>query len=549
MSESAGIAGNATTTKPKPPSARFFDLIVLVFLFILGLAFLSFIYYRGSAGEVEGAERAVRSLRERDATLQEKLDNTMAMAQLDEADARVAHPALLDRNANFIGDHADVSWTYGTKSDRNYISYEVELWRNQPGNCSLPNADGKKILQTINQLFWAGCSNGPVKFVASDPSSMSSRIPPNLDDEMQSGNYSWRVAPIRAASNVDPEDDDAELLSDWSELSSFNIHKSLLHRITETHIVRVGTNFEQDTHFSRRDEGGHEVGFDISLVRTLVEGCLELTESGIRYSASECAKAVAAARAANFKDGIADSTCRPFDSPTKLCVKFVPVGSWGKWQSILKRKEIDLFIGSVTRAAARERAGIVFTDGYLNYQTKLYVHKTDLVRRPLALSNWLSKDRVVGVIESSTNEYLLDHLIEEDFKSTLDKKSKLHKFPVRSYPALESAMERGDLDGIIIDDSFVSKKQTDWVTIPDLVKTNAWQTYTSEYVGPQPDGGAPAEQIAIATIQDETDSNRGLYSALQTALKKKEIRAVLLPALCQTFLASSNNSCPVGGSQ
>jgi hypothetical protein len=543
MSESEAIAGNATTTKAKPSTARFFDLIVLVFLFILTLASLSFIYYRGLEGEVEGAERAVRSLRERDATLQEKLDNTMAMAQLDEADTRVPHPALLDRNANFIGDHADVSWTYDTKSDRNYISYEVELWRNQPGKCSLPKGAEKNNSKSTNQLFWIGCSNGPLKFVASDPSSFSSRIPPNLDDELQSGNYSWRVAPIRVASTVVPEDNDTELLSDWSELSSFNIHRSLLHRITETHIVRVGTHFEQDTHFSRRDEGGREVGFDISLVRILVEGCLELTESAIRYNAPECAKAVAAARAVNFKNGIADSTCRPSDNPNKLCVKFVPVGSWGKWESILKRKEIDLFIGSVTRAAARERAGILFTNGYLNYQTKLYAHKTDLARQSLALSTWLSKDRVVGVIESSTNEYLLDHLKEEDFKS------KLHKLSFRSYPALESAMERGDLDGIIIDDSFVSKKQTDWVSIPDLVKTNAWRTYTSEYVGPQPDGGPPVEQIAIATIQDETDSNGGLYSALQTALKKNEIRAILLPALCQTFLASSNDSCPVGGAQ
>jgi ABC-type amino acid transport substrate-binding protein len=540
---------NQTTTpdsviaaKSTPPPARFFDVIVLVFLFMVCVAFLSYIYYRGLADEVEGAQREVRSLRERDATLQEKLDSTIAMAELNDADARVPHPSLHDRNANFIGDHADVSWTYDSKADSHYLSYEIELWRDQGGRCNSLNSDAPHS-HLPNEQFWNGCFNGPIKFIASDPGSGSSRIPANLDHELQSGSYSWRVAPIRAGSNVSPGANDTELLSDWSELSSFNIHKSVLDRIMQTHEVRVGTNFEQDTHFSSRDENGYEVGFDISLIRTLVEGCLRLGQLGIEYDASNCARAIEAAQEEGFENEVASSVCRSSPDTKNLCVRFVPVGSWGGWQSILKRKEIDLFIGSVTRAAARERAGIVFTDGYLNYQTKLYAHKTDLTGRPALLSTWLTKDRVVGVIASSTNAYLLDHLLQEDHKNNIK------EITYTSYPALESAMERGELDGIIIDDTFVSNSHTDWVSLPDLAKTQAWITYTSEYIGSSPEDRKSPEQIAIATVREETDASRGLYSALQAALKDKEINKKLLPALCRTFWKDSLDRCANGAAK
>jgi ABC-type amino acid transport substrate-binding protein len=529
-----------STADPDPNSARFVDIIILVFVFVGGLSLVTVYYYWGISAEVGRAESSVRSLRERDATLKEKLDNTAGLAALNAADIRVPHPEMQDRDANFIGDHADVTWTFSNASDRKYISYEIQLWRNEPSahECEavlVPVA----LPLSPSEAFWKGCSNGPIKIISTDPASLGSRIPPGLDDSLLAGRYSWRVAPIRAGSNVSITNDDTELLSDWSELSSFNIHRSLLDRILETNAVRVGTNFEQDTHFSRRDEAGHEVGFDISLIRTLIEDCLSLSkERTIQYDKLRCLSAIDAANQTSFKDA-SKVSCQPSKAKANgtLCITFVPIGSWTGWQSMLKRKEIDLFIGSATSAEARERGGIVFTDGYLTYETKLYVNRMDVANHSSSLSTWLGKERFVGVIDGSTNEDLLDRLIELDFKKRLVKQV----YP--SFPAVENAMERGDIDGLIIDDTFVKPDRTDWLSLPDLANTQAWGSYQTKYIGRRHASISSAEQIAIAAIRDDIDDSRGLYSALQVALGQTAVRAKFLPGLCKAFWSGSASKC------
>jgi ABC-type amino acid transport substrate-binding protein len=530
---SSQISTTARVADPQP--ARFVDVIVLVLLFIVGLTLFSFSYYHGIADEVRGAERSVRSLREKDATLQEKLENTIALAELNAADARVAHPALPDRDANFIGDHADVAWSYDTNGDSKYFSYELEIWRNVGGNCT-SRRKGEQQLYSANHDFWKGCSNGPIKLIATDPTSLNSRIPPDLDNQLQAGRYSWRVAPIRAGSSANPPDDDTELLADWSELSTFTIYRSLLDRIVQTGEVRVGTNFEQDTHFSRRNESGQEDGFDIALIQILIEDCLKVEDGLVSYDYLGCARGIAERKKVSYGRKLGE-TCHAARSSSKLCVNFVSIGSWGGWQPLLKRKEIDVFIGSVTRASARERSGVVFTDGYLNYQTKLYANRMDLEGVPKRLNSWLNKERVVGVIEHSTNETLLDALIATDGTGRLNKLT----FP--SYPALESAMEQGIVDGLIVDDTFVSDNRTDWVSLDDLNATKAWQKYMLEFIGRQFTSRSGAEQIAIATIREASGTQTGLYSALQTALKQREVRTELLPDLCRAFWKHSDDQC------
>src|SRR5208337_3443630 len=93
---------------------------------------------------------------------------------------------------------------------------------------------------------------------------------------------------------------------------------------------------------------------------------------------------------------------------TQLCVRLVQIPNWSDWQTALKHKEVDLFIGSVTSAADRKRNGLVFTDGYLRYETRLYVDRADIANAGgPSLNGWLlGRERRIGVIKGSSNEKL-----------------------------------------------------------------------------------------------------------------------------------------------
>ncbi|HZT32563.1 MAG TPA: transporter substrate-binding domain-containing protein [Bryobacteraceae bacterium] len=510
------------TDDAPPPQAKFVDLFGLALCLFLLLATLAVLFLiRGRLLEAESARQAVRELRGKEATLRQRIDAGRQLLLAAEADAGRPHPESTTRDQQVIGDHVDVTWKYRYHDRGMYVNYEIELIRISPGR---------------NQSFTGQCSNDlaanfqdpearkncpwSTRFMATDPGALRSRILPDVNSDLPPGQYLWRVAPVTAnrIEKLGQEDDDARR-ADWSGYRLFEIYPSIRDRISQTRRIRVGTNFEQDTNFSRRGPDGQPEGFDISLARAIVEGCLALDRhaGALDFKEPRCADYVRRLRSDPRPPP-------PAGGPESVSVQFVPVGRWGDWLSMLKRKEIDAFIGSVTRARGRERSGVTFTRGYFPYQTEIYTI-ADIASPHVTLSSWLTRRRTIGVIENSTNDWLAGCLTQAYGKETVT----TLRFP--SYPALESAMDRGDIDGLIIDGTFVSGSKA-WTSLAGWKETPA---YRSCYLADPNHVGFPREELAIATAidgQDQADPDHALVTLFNRALASAPLRSALKP-ICE----------------
>jgi ABC-type amino acid transport substrate-binding protein len=505
-------------TKP----ATFLDIIMLVAVLVLAVIGGSIVYDGGLLQELSRQEDQLRGLKERADTLQLELANAQLLSHQNDLEAATPHHMSDLLDVQVIGSHTSVSWKYSKHDDGKHVGYELQLLRLDPPDDA--------CIKEGTDFF--SCSEGPAakRFIASDVQGQASRIPPTFETTLSPGRYAWRVAAIPTGSAIseDPNKDAQTRLSEWSAFASFTLYRSQLNRILTTRHVRIGTNLEQSTPFSRRDPNGHVVGFDIALVYTLVEDCLSTTSTSIYFDAARCQAAVTQPGLRSVSES---ETCSP--SITTLCVTLVPVHKWKNWETALKRKDIDMFVGGISRASARQRGGIVFTEPYLYYDTKVYTRSTDASVAP-TLSSWLTKTRSVGVIQGSTNEQLLMSL-----QHTLPEAQRKYLVPqtVPSFPALESAMDAGEVDGVIIDDTFVN--EPGWVALRGLTdKLRA--PYLSDYIG-----GNKREEIAMAVTVDEainpTISGRkhSLFAALQEALSKPSVIVKrYIPQLCANYWSS-----------
>lgn len=526
-----------TKGAPQPPlrSANFIDVLILVIILVTAILIASIFYDSSLRSQVKADEEQTRALREKVATLQEQLGDTVAANHLAVSETSVPHPIIQDRDSQAIGNHTTVAWDYENHFSGRYVNFEMELVKLGPIGVDCGNSAG-----TLE------CGH-PMRFITSDGMNHTSRIPTDLKGTLNPGTYAWRVAPVPAGTvvNDDVQKDDLNRLSDWSDYGSFTLFPSILNRIATTKVIRVGTNLEQDTRFSRRGHDGSVTGFDINLIHTLVEHCLALHKTAspptLSFDHDRCADHIAKALSAR-QDLTAPA---PICSPTEqLCVTLVPIQKWGDWQSALKRKEIDLFIGAVTAATAREKSGILFTPGYLHYKSQIFGHAADVLAVHSDLRSWLASPRKIGVIESSTNEELLNRLMEDADLKKRKLTGNLEKQGFSSFPAMEHAMDRGELDANLIDETFV--EHDDWKPL-DIRGTSAWQNYVSSYLGRR----YPDEQvgIAVAVAGDRSHESRqqgDLYSALEDALSKHSpVQLFYIPELCKAFWSdSSSYSCP-----
>jgi ABC-type amino acid transport substrate-binding protein len=298
------------------------------------------------------------------------------------------------------------------------------------------------------------------------------------------------------------------MLSDWSAFASFAIYGSQAARIWSTKAVRVGLDIGQGTAFAQRSSDGTIRGLEISLIYTLIEGCLRFDQNDhtLQYNREAC-KSYISGKQHPLVVTSRNHNC--VANGTHPCVSFVPIEKWGSYPAAVKRKEVDLFLGTATRAGERERSGLRFTSGYFPIETEIYGHAQDVATRSLNLSQWLTRDRSVGAISGSTNAYVLDKLIKEVGSSAAGRPPFLSKVEFDSFPSMEAAMDKGEIDGVIIDDSFVQRK--DWVRISGLKDKAAWHSYLSGYVH------ADREEYAIAVAIDDVDQS--LYTALEGALR------------------------------
>jgi ABC-type amino acid transport substrate-binding protein len=477
-----------TTAVSEVRSPTVLDLTILVLGIVISVFAISLAYDTGLQSQITDSESQLLKLREEDATVQVKLVEESATKKLSEAEHDVPHPTLKDREIQAIGDHVDVSWENPDRIPGRYVSYAIEL-TNVAGGNACPSEAGPTCV-----------------FLASDSRHSTSRIPSN--GTLDPGRYVWRVAAVPAGASLSTEETTwgQSLISDWSAYASFTVYASQADRIWITQEIRVGLDLGQRTAFAQRASDGTILGAEISLIYSLVEGCLRFNaDKRLHYDKDACGQFLTNN---NHYLELTSSNHKCAVGEGHPCVTFVPIDRWGSYPMAVKRKEIDLFVGTATRAAEREGGGLRFTRGYYPVTTTLYGRPEIGQARQENLARWLDHARTIGVIANSTNEYVLDKLIAARIRAKTQFSPRKVEFD--SFPLVETAMDKGEIDGVIVDDVFVT--QTHWRVIPGLAQTPEYrESYLRDFVK------AKREEYAIAVSVDDEDQS--LYVEVDNALK------------------------------
>jgi ABC-type amino acid transport substrate-binding protein len=289
------------------------------------------------------------------------------------------------------------------------------------------------------------------------------------------GYYLWRVAPAKLSQTRDGSPVTA-FVSEWSEFQSFAVYPTELDRILRTRRLLIGTAVSADPSFSGRDISSRSIGHDIDLIEILVTGCItgDLSAGIVKYNKARCA-----AKVESYRTQCGPQSARHSEecfsvlhcSRDELCAKIIPFDSAADGLRALREKDIDVFVGSLTRAEARqEEYGLRFSSGYFSYHTQLYARATN---GSISLTEWLTKPRLVGVVAESTNNLLATELASDD---AVD--GKLSVVAFRSVPELKNAVDQGDVDGVFLDDT-LGRRVAGLSPINGINKTLAWSRYRS----------------------------------------------------------------------
>jgi ABC-type amino acid transport substrate-binding protein len=488
------------TQKPEEPR---YKLIFYTTIMIAGTVFLfSFLLVGEQEVQNKALRESLRLLEDQAAALRGRLSDVSSITSAARADRSIPHPILADRDVQLIGTHADVSWNAGSDARLTSSQYELNLFR-LPDERANADSDGSTAEYVYGKFF-----------PASDSRHLTSRIPSDPAETLPPGSYVWRVAQVSpgytAQGSAHP---DIGVLSPWSNYGYFTLYKNIERRIFETGVVRVGVDISQNSPFTYAKDGAL-AGSDVTLVRNLIEGCLARDENGVKVDPSRCT--------VSELPTSSSSECIPSDD--RLCVEFVSISKWGEWRPALRRKEIDLFIGGLTAAKAREGDGVSFLEPYKSYQTRLYVNKADVEGSRGSLSIWATHHRVIGVIESSSNEILLDKIIEDRCpRGTSDKNARICRIEKKTYPsfpAMDRAMDAGLIDGVLIDETFVVGSK-EWEPLADIrtSEPRGWNAYKQDFLG-QEFGAGGIERLAFAVAVDDPNADQcSLKEELNIAIR------------------------------
>jgi ABC-type amino acid transport substrate-binding protein len=455
-------------------------------------------------------EARVKDLMDQISTTQQRLQ-TAARKHEDFAPGIDIHLTAPIRDISLIGNHINFEWKYAKHTD--HLSYLVEVLRKDRPR--LQQDDTIVDSEKCDFLQHRSC-----RFYATAPTSQRSQLR-MAKLAASEGEYLWRVVPAKARSSSSSRPKDEEnLVSDWSEYGSFSFYPSLISRITYTKRVTVGTTYSDNVNFSSVDATGNHKGHDVDLIRIMVEGCLSIFNSStIAFDDSRCDGTVRAYL--NNPNGYVSPA--QYDSQ-QLRVVVKPFPSVAQGLEALSRKETDVFIGSLTKAQERENDAIIFTDGYYDFETGLFGHS---VQPTETLEDWLKMSRRVGVIDNSTNHWLATLLTaEEPFQN------KLSVVAFSSFPAMESAFERRQIDGVLIDNVLFQELKNpaavdvdndprtppqDVWSIQGLDRTSAWKSYHARL-------GSDTEQFAIAVTTDRAQAALPRFRLLNTLFNLDLVR-------------------------
>jgi ABC-type amino acid transport substrate-binding protein len=474
--------------------------------------------------EKASLDQEARDLSEKIIDKQQQISTgTSALQQKQSSD--VIHLGVPRRDAQLVGPHVDLEWKYNGHSP--FLTYVVEIANKKQSGLQMCNRD-PHVACTLDK--YQSC-----RFVATDPAGQHTQILGAKVGRL-AGDYLWRVVPARRANSAS-NNCDVDQVADWSQFRMFTVFPSIRDRIRTTGNILVGTTYSEDARFSTIGEDGYPRGNDVDLIQVLIEGCLTLTgvEQWPLFDARACRDAVS-----QYKDHYVRSER---DGQLRVSVKPFPTVQDGL--EALGRREIDVFIGSLTKARKRERGPILFTDGYYPFETRLYARRET---GKSTLWEWAAKKETLGVINNSSNHWLATFLTSERIL-----KDRLTLVTFDDFPTLESAFDRGEVDGVLLDD-VLSNELNDAVALEGLKDTDAWKSYHDDANAL----GLKTEQFAIAVVMD-TDvasqqssmisrlvdklgggeerhgSQESLYGALQHALRTQEVQLTLLPKLRQSY--------------
>jgi ABC-type amino acid transport substrate-binding protein len=387
------------------------------------------------------------------------------------------------RDLSVIGNRVNFEWQFAKHSD--LLSYLIEVVKK----------DQQELPVRITPVESCDFSHfRTCRFFANAPESQSSQL---MMSDSESGDYLWRVVPAKKRFTSHRVEDEENIISDWSEYGSFSFYSSLDKRVITTKNVLVGTTSSVNLKFSSLDTDGNHQGYDIDLIRLLVEGCLSVDGkvAPLQHNRNGDAAII-------FDDDRCDLAERSYThkgyvpDQHQLRVIFKSFPSVAEGLDAVSRKEIDVFVGSLTKAQERENDALIFTDGYCSFDSALYAHAAGEEQ----LGEWLKIDRQVGVIDNSTNHWLAT-LLAAEFQ--FPDKLTIVAFP--SFPALLSAFERREVDGVLVDDVLsedlyesrnINAGRRDVYRVRGLDETPAWQAYLARL-------GAPREQFAIAVARNQ----------------------------------------------
>jgi ABC-type amino acid transport substrate-binding protein len=483
------------------------DLVLFVTLYVVGVTFVITLYIWLNAGAEDRYKQEGEQLRQNAGNIESQLHAAQqdldVLRRLKEAPQLIV-PAADDQ---IIGKHVDLRWQHLTHNRA--TDYVLEFVR--IAGPSLPGSTAQNPPPKGEPQFKQLELGVPCIVPATDSADQRSRFP--TQGRLAEGTYIWRVAvgainSGHGGAQHDCPDDDR--IRDWSSYEKFTVYPSQLERARVTKEILVGTRFVQNIPFTRVGADGQPTGFDMDLIRVIVERCLlDDPDKGIRYDHSECDKGVS-----EFLESTTNGAY--YASANHFRTTIVPIPPGIDWVEKLQARNIDLYIGSVTRAKEREHGDVSFTSGYLNYDTEALVDKSESCTTIQCLA---SKRSTIGVVESTTNSWLANELRKD---------GKLADLRIRSYksfPDLEGAFERQEVAGVITDGIMASTMGlNEPKTLSELKNNRGWSAYLKDHIG------YPQEQFAIAVVSDarqNVQSPDRLLNALNCALADQPVQMLV----------------------
>jgi ABC-type amino acid transport substrate-binding protein len=487
-------------------TATFGDLVLFVTLWVI--AFTLWFTFSQISGERYKEE--LDKANTKAVSLEGKLNDQEQHLQEMRQKLRFPVPELPRADDQIIGNHVDLKWESSVADSGQDYVIEVTM------------ITGKSERMPIGI---------PCLYPATESLAQRSRFQATPKDPVESGTYIWRIGVgnlHRASGTGDnrnpqeapcPQDD---RIRTWSDYSKFTVYRTQKERLMDTGEVLVGTTFQLGP-FSALGSDGKPAGFEMDLIQAIIQECIvrridKDANAAIVYDNTGCKRRIdedisrftlGDSKRSEGSERPRTVLCETGDCP--LHARIIELRLDDNWQTKLRDRNLDLYLGTLTRAKSREKGDVRFTSGYLAYDSELLTNNEE-GDRGLEI---LKENKTVGVLENSTNQWLADEL-HKDFP-----KLSIRQFS--SLAALEGAFEQKEIDLVVVDDILQWSKRRKDLVVKGLQKSNAWTRYMRLL-------GYPAEKFGIAVaddVKDEENRKDELRHALNEALNGKPIQELI----------------------